>query len=119
MIGTKNLKLIGQTLSPLRRSRSNTITLVIKGTGWMAWAASIPVAAFISQATGSQINSALTRFYRILHYSKLDDLKMIRQMLSSFAQLPGFLLIAIDWTKWHTPSDVVGLRNPRNSGHSC
>jgi len=100
---SENLKVIGQILSPLRRSQSKTITLVIQGIAWMAQAASIPVAAFISQATGSQINSALTRFYRLLHNPKLDDLKVTRQMLSFFAQLPGPFLIAIDWTEWHPP----------------
>jgi hypothetical protein len=69
----------------------------------MAQAASIPMAAFVSQVTGSQINSALTRFYRLLHNPKLDDLKVTRQMLSFFAQLPGPFLITIDWTEWHPP----------------
>jgi len=69
----------------------------------MAQAASIPVAAFVSQATGSQINSALTRFYRLLHNPKLAELRVARQMLSFFAQLPGPFLIAIDWTEWHPP----------------
>jgi hypothetical protein len=50
-----------------------------------------------------QLGSALTRFYRLLHNPKLDDLKMARQMLSFFAQLQGPLLIAIDWTEWHQP----------------
>jgi hypothetical protein len=103
MMRPDNLKVIGQILSPLRRSQSKTITLVIQGIAWMAQAASIPVAAFVSQATGSQINSALTRFYRLLHNPKLDDLKVTRQMLSFFAQLPGPFLIAIDWTEWHPP----------------
>lgn len=103
MMRTDNLKVIGQILRPLRRSQSKTITLVIQGIAWMAQAASIPVAAFVSQATGSQINSALTRFYRLLHNPKLDDLRVTRQMLSFFAQLPGPFLIAIDWTEWHPP----------------
>jgi hypothetical protein len=103
MMQSDSFKVIGQILSPLRRSQSKTITLVIQGIAWMAQAASIPVAAFVSQATGSQINSALTRFYRVLHNPKLDDLKVTRQMLSFFAQLPGPFLIAIDWTEWHPP----------------
>jgi hypothetical protein len=103
MMQLDSLKVIGEILSPLRRSQSKTIILVIQGIAWMAQAASIPVAAFVSQATGSQINSALTRFYRLLHNPKLDDLKMTRQMLSFFAQLPGPFLIAIDWTEWHPP----------------
>jgi hypothetical protein len=98
-----NLKVLGQMLSPLRKSQSKTITLVIQGMAWMAQAASIPIAAFVSQATGTQLNSALTRFYRLLHNPRLDDLKVTRQMLSFLAQLPGPLLIAIDWTEWHPP----------------
>jgi hypothetical protein len=79
------------------------LTLVVEAMAWMDRAASIPVAAFISQATGSQINSALPRFYRLLHNPKLDDLRVTRQMLSFFTLLPGVLLIAIDWTEWHPP----------------
>ena len=103
MTRADHLKVMGQILSPLRRSQSKTITLVVQGIGWMAQAASIPVAAFVSQATGSQINSALTRFYRLLHNPRLDNLKLTRQMLCFFAHLPGPLLIAIDWTEWHPP----------------
>ena len=75
MMRLNNLEVIGQVLSPLRRSQSKTITLVIQGIAWMAQAASIPVAAFVSQATWSQIDSALTRFYRLLHNPRLDDVK--------------------------------------------
>jgi hypothetical protein len=103
MMGPDNLKVMGQILSPLRRSQSKTITLVIEGIAWMAQATSIPVAAFVSQVTGSQINSALTRFYRLLHNPRVDDLKVSRQMLCFLAQLPGPFLIAIDWTEWHPP----------------
>lgn len=103
MMSSDNLKVIGEILHPFRRSQSKTITLVIQGIAWIAQAASIAVAAFVSQATGSQINSALTRFYRLLHNPNLDDLKITRQMLSFFAQLPGPFLIAIDWTEWHPP----------------
>ncbi len=99
----ENLKAIGQILSPLRKSQSKTITLVIQAMAEMAQAASIPIAAFLSHTTGSQIDSALTRFYRLLHNTQLDDLKVTRQMLSFFAQLPGPFLIAIDWTEWHPP----------------
>ena len=99
----ENLKALGQILSPLRKSQSKTITLVIQAMAEMAQAASIPIAAFLSHATGSQIDSALTRFYRLLHNPRLDDLNVTRQMLSFFAQLPGPFLIAIDWTEWHPP----------------
>lgn len=70
---------------------------------WMVQAASILMADFVSQATGSQVDSALTHFYRLLHNSKLDDLKVTRQMLSFFVHLPRPFLVAIDWTEWHQP----------------
>ena len=73
----------------------------------MAQAASIPIAAFLSQATRSQMDSALTRFYRLLHNPKLDDLSITRQILVFLSQLPGPLLIAIDWTEWHPPLKML------------
>lgn len=103
----ENLKAIGQILAPLRRSRTKTITLVIEAIAGMAQAASIPIAAFLAQATRSQMDSALTRFYRLLHNPKLDDLSLTRQMLVFLAQLPGPFLIAIDWTEWHPPLKML------------
>jgi len=103
MISKDHLRVVEEILKPLRGSQRKSILLVVQGIAWMAQAASIAVAAFISQATGSQLDSALTRFYRLLHNPKLDDLKIARQMLSFFAQLQGPLLIAIDWTEWHPP----------------
>ena len=103
MIPKDRLRVVEEMLKPLRGSQRKSILLVVQGIASMAQAASIAVAAFISQATGSQLGSALTRFYRLLHNPKLDDLKMTRQMLSFFAQLQGPLLIAIDWTEWHPP----------------
>jgi len=103
MIPKDHLRVMGEMLKPLRGSQRKSVLLVVQGIAWMAQAASIAVAAFISQTTGSQMGSALTRFYRLLHNPKLDDLKIARQMLSFFAQLQGPLLIAIDWTEWHQP----------------
>ncbi len=111
MMRLNHLKVIGQILNPLRRSQSKTITLVIQGIASMAQAASIPVAPFVSQAAGSQINSALTRFYRLLHNPKLDDLKLTLQMLSFLAQLPGSFLIAIDWIE--CPPTVIFAASPK------
>jgi hypothetical protein len=107
MIPSENLKAIGQILGPLRKSRSKTITLVIEAIAGMAQAASIPIAAFLSQAAGSQMDSALTRFYRLLHNPKIDDLSISHQMLVFLSQLPGPLLIAIDWTEWHPPLKML------------
>lgn len=75
--------------------------LVIRGIAYMAEAASLRIAAFLAQKTRSQLPSALTRFYRLLHSPRIDDLQISRQILSFFAQLPCPLLPAIDWTEWH------------------
>ena len=103
MIPREKMEVIGKILSPLRKSQSKVVTLVVEAIAWMDRVASILIAIFLSQATGSQADSALTRFYRLLHNSKLDDLNITQQMLSFFAQLPGPLLIALDWTEWHPP----------------
>ncbi|MGB9700660.1 MAG: hypothetical protein ACPL5I_14890 [Thermodesulfobacteriota bacterium] len=103
MIRKENLKVLGEILEPLRKSQREIIKLVVQGIASMAQAASIAVAAFLSQATGSQLSSSLTRFYRLLHNPRLDDLQIAQQMLSFFAQLPGPFLLAIDWTEWHPP----------------
>lgn len=107
MIPRKNLEVIREILSHLRKSQRKVVTWVVQAIAWMDRAASIPIAIFLSQATGSQADSALTRFYRLLHNPKLDDLKITQQMLSFFAQLPGPLLIAVDWTKWPPPLRIL------------
>lgn len=102
MILEENVKVVDEILKPLRRSQRKVILLVVQGMAWMAQAASIAVAAFISQSTGSRLDRALTRFDRLLHNPRMDDLTLTRQMLSFLAQLPGPLLIAMDWTEWHS-----------------
>lgn len=68
----------------------------------MAQAASLRIAASIAQATGCQLASALTRFYRLLHNPRLDDLMLSKQMLAAAHPGPAPALIAIDWTEWHS-----------------
>lgn len=99
----ENLEVIQQILSPLRKSQRKTLTLVVEAMASMAQAASIPIAAFLSQVTATRIDSALTRFYRLLHNTKLDDLVLTRQILCFLSQCPSPLLVALDWTEWHPP----------------
>jgi hypothetical protein len=98
-----NLKVVEQLLKPLRKSQRKTITLVIQAMASMAQAASIPIAAFLSQVTATRVDSALTRFYRLLHNPKLDDVLLTRQILGFLSQCPSPLLVALDWTEWHPP----------------
>ncbi len=103
MIQRGSLNSLREILKPLRKSQSKMIILVVQGIAEMACATSIAIASFVSQATGSQLGSALTRLYRVLHNPRVEDLTIARQMLAFFAQIPGPLLIAIDWTEWHPP----------------
>lgn len=103
MMERDRLEGIREILRPLRASQRKMIVLVVQGIASTARAASLAIASFVSQATGSQLQSALTRFYRLLHNPRVDDLLITRQMLSFFAELPGPLLIAMDWTEWHPP----------------
>ena len=98
-----NLAVVEQILKPLRKSQRKTITLVVEAMASMAQAASIPIAAFLSQVTATRLDSALTRFYRLLHNPKLDDLILTRQILWFLSQCPSPLLVALDWTEWHPP----------------
>ena len=116
MTSYPNLQVLQSLLGPLPKSQSKTILLAIQAIASMAQAASLAIAAFFSQATGSQIDSALTRFYRLLHNPRLDDLQITKQFLALLAQGRSFLLIALDWTEWHPPlrmllaSVLVGTR---------
>ena len=65
MIPPGQWKLLESILHPLRKSQSKTVALVVQAMTCLAQAASIPIAAFLSQATGCQRDSALTRFYRL------------------------------------------------------
>lgn len=103
MIPPGQWKILESILPPLRKSQSKTVTLVVQAMTCLAQAASIPISAFLSQATGCQLDSALTRFYRLLHNPRLDDLLLTKQLLSQLLLQPGPVLMALDWTEWHPP----------------
>jgi hypothetical protein len=107
---------LGQVLSPLRKSQRTIISLVVQAMATLGQAASIPIAAVVAQRVGSQVDSALTRVYRLLHNRRLDDLVVSREMIRMLAKRTTSLLVALDWTEWHPPlrmllaSVVVGTR---------
>jgi len=103
MMAPGQWNLLEVMLCPLRKSQRKTVTLVIQAMASLTQAASIPIAAFLSQATGCQLDSALTRFYRLLHNPRLDDLLITKQLVSQLLLPPGPLLLALDWTEWHPP----------------
>jgi len=116
MMAAEHWQVIESVLSPLRKSQRKTVTLVVQAIAHRAEAASFQIAAFLSQVTGSRLDSALLRFYRLLHNPRLDDLKITQQLLCLLAQRSHSLLVALDWTEWHPPfrmllaSVLVGSR---------
>jgi hypothetical protein len=102
-------------LSPFRRSQQKTLALVIAAIAERAQATSVTVAGHLAVELGTQLGSALTRFYRLLRNPRIDDQQLTAQLL----QLLGHgsrLLIALDWTEWHhdlrmlVAAVVVGCR---------
>jgi hypothetical protein len=102
-------------LSPFRRSQQQTLALVIAAIVERAQANSLAVAGHLAVELGTQLGSALTRFYRLLRNPRIEDQLLTAQLL----QLLGHsqqLLLAIDWTEWHhdlrmlVAAVVVGCR---------
>lgn len=102
-------------LSPFRRSQQTTLALVIVAIAEVAQANSLAVAGHLAVELGTQLGSALTRFYRLLRNPRIDDQQLTAQLLRLLG--PGQrLLIALDWTEWHhdlrmlVATVVVGCR---------
>jgi len=116
MIPPEKFEVLESLLSPLPKPQKKTVSLAVQAVVWLSQAASITIAAFFAQVTGVQMDSALTRFYRLLHNPRLDDLQITKQLLSLLAKRPVPFLVALDWTEWHPPlrmllaSVVVGSR---------
>jgi hypothetical protein len=70
-------------------------------------AASFKIAALIAVRTGVKPESALVRFYRLLHNHRIEDLKLSRQLLACLSASRDFLVISLDWTEWHPPLHML------------
>jgi Transposase DDE domain len=102
-------------VSPFRRSQQKTLALVIAAIAEVAQASSLAVAGHMAVERGTQLGSALTRFYRLLRNPRIDDQRLTTQLLALLGQGQP-LLIALDWTEWHhnlcmlVAAVVVGCR---------
>jgi Transposase DDE domain len=103
-------------LSPFRLSQQKTLALFIASIAEVAQAASLQLASHLALQLGIRLDSALNRFYRLLRNPRIDDQKLTSQLLRLVVQGKHSVLIAIDWTAWHEPwqmilaSVVVGCR---------
>lgn len=91
----------------LRKSQRTVICLVVEALATLRQAASIPIALVLAQRTGCRVPSALVRFYRLLHNPRIDDLAISRTMLRRLGEMSSPLLIALDWTEWHSDLRVL------------
>lgn len=112
----KKYPVLRQLLSPFRLSQQKTLALAIASIAEVAGACSLQIASHLALQVGIQLGSAVNRFYRLLRNPRIDDQKLTSQVLRLLANPKQNLLIAIDWTKWHQPwqmllaSVVVGCR---------
>jgi hypothetical protein len=61
------LPVLRSLLRRLAKSQSKTVLLAVQAIASLAQAASLAIAAFLAQASGSQIDSALTRLHGDVH----------------------------------------------------
>jgi len=94
-------------LGSLRKSQRTVITLVVEALASLRQAASISIALVVAQRTGCRVPSALIRFYRLLHNPRIDDLAISRKMLSLLGQRTSPVVLALDWTEWHSDLRVL------------
>jgi hypothetical protein len=112
----KKYPVLQSLLSPFRLSQQKTLALFIASIAEVAQACSLQIASHLALQLGIQTGSALNRFYRLLRNPRIDDQKLTSQVLRLLANGGQSLLIAIDWTKWYQPwqmllaSVVVGCR---------
>lgn len=94
--------ILRSTLSPFRRSQQKTLAIVIAALLEVAQANSLAVASYLGQWLGIRVKSAWNRFYRLLSNQRIDDLTLTSQLLNFFVGVGDRLVIAIDWTEWHS-----------------
>jgi hypothetical protein len=63
-------------LSPFRRSQQKTLALVIAAMVERARANSVAVAGHLAVELGTQLGSALIRFYRLLRHPRIEDQRL-------------------------------------------
>jgi hypothetical protein len=89
-----------RSVSPFRRSQQKTLALVIAAIAEVAQAGSLAVAGHMAVELGTQLGSALTRFYRLPRNPRIEAQLLTTQLLALLRR-GQLLLIAIDWPEWH------------------
>jgi hypothetical protein len=89
-------------LSTFWKRHRKTLGLVIAAIATTGQARAFAIATTMARWLGTQLGSAINRFYRLLRNTRVDDLDFTAQWAALLAR-PGerHLLVSIDWTEWH------------------
>ena len=107
---------LSSLLSTFPKPQRKTSGLILAAILEVAQARSFALAQHLSQKLHIRVDSALNRFYRFLRNPRFDEYKLTAAMLKLLPACGAWLLIAIDWTEWHsemrmlTASAAVGKR---------
>ena len=90
-------------LEPFEVRRQRTLALCIAAIAVTGQARSFAVATTMARWLGTQLQSAINRFYRLLRNDHLDEQTMVAQWAKTLCRdKTKPLLIAVDWTEWHS-----------------
>ncbi len=94
---------LADLLQPLRRSQQKTLAWILVAILHARCARTFDIAAELAAWLGIRFDSALNRLYRALRNHRIDWLAIEEQFLRLLGKRLGDrLLIAIDWTEWHS-----------------
>jgi hypothetical protein len=91
---------LAELLKPFRLSQVKTLVAVLSALLEVGAMRSLAIAQCLSAHLGVQVDSALTRFYRLVANERIENELLSEVLLAALAQKPGDVLIALDWTEW-------------------
>lgn len=94
-------------LSTLKKRHRKTMGLVIVAIAVAGQARSFAIATVISRWLGTQLGSAVNRFYRLLRNHRVEYEKFLVEWIRLLQRKGQPLLIAVDWTEWHRELRVL------------
>lgn len=95
-------------LSPLKKRHRKTVGLMIAAITVAGQARSFAIATVVARWLGTQLGSAVNRWYRLLRNDRVDyDLFLVQWLRLLVRRGDRHLLIAVDWTEWHSGLRVL------------
>jgi hypothetical protein len=90
-------------LQSFHKARRKTLGLVIAAVAVTGQARSFAIAPTLANWLQTRLDSAVNRFYRWLRNGRVDYLEFVTRWLDVLARRPDQnVLLAVDWTEWHT-----------------